>query len=95
MVSGNIELLRVVAMRVKLLAFTLTGGPYTNLRRSVRLHATSSRIHLLVPTSEDMEDVGGLLASLTLFSDDLDFARGRKLFLMGDLGAGELLQVVC
>lgn len=79
-------------MRTVILAFGVTGGPHANLRNSVRLMATATKLQLSVPTSEDMEDVGGLLATMTLFSDDSDFARGKKLFLKGDLGAGKRLE---
>ena len=41
---------------------------------------------LLIPTAEDMEDVGGLIATITLEDDD---AAGSVILLMGDLGAGK------
>ena len=41
---------------------------------------------LLIPTAEDMEDVGGLIATITLEDED---AAGSIIFLMGDLGAGK------
>lgn len=78
-------------MRGSLLGFVLTGRYYANLRPALRLYATK-QIQLAVPTVEDMEDVGGLIATITFFSEkgnDTDgFAKGRKLFLHGDLGAG-------
>lgn len=41
---------------------------------------------LLIPTAEDMEDVGGLIATITLEDEE---AAGSTIFLMGDLGAGK------
>lgn len=47
---------------------------------------TTAELKLLIPTAEDMEDVGGLVASVTLEDDQV---AGSKIFLMGDLGAGK------
>jgi len=46
----------------------------------------TGELKLMIPTAEDMEDVGGLIASITL---EDDHAAGSKIFLMGDLGAGK------
>jgi hypothetical protein len=43
-------------------------------------------LKLLISTAEDMEDVGGLIASVTLEDKK---AAGSIIFLMGDLGAGK------
>ena len=43
-------------------------------------------LKLFVATAEDMEDVGGIIASVTLEDDK---AAGSVIFLMGDLGAGK------
>ena len=43
-------------------------------------------LQLLISTAEDMEDVGGLIASVTLEDQK---AAGSIIFLMGDLGAGK------
>jgi len=45
------------------------------------------QLKLLIPTAEDMEDIGGLLASVTL--EDKAAAAGGIIFLKGDLGAGK------
>jgi hypothetical protein len=86
-------------MRGTLLGFVLTGRYYRHASvrpAALRLYATTKQQHqqlrLTVPTQLDMEDVGGLMASITLFAreggDADDFAKGRTLFLHGDLGAG-------
>jgi hypothetical protein len=81
-------------MRGTLLGFVLTGRYYYAKLRptALRSYATKQQIRLAVPTVEDMEDVGGLIATITLTPHEGDntddFAKGRILFLHGDLGAG-------
>jgi len=63
--------------------------------RVVRLYSSQNdllpaqqhpQLKLLIPTAEDMEDIGGLVASVTL---EDEAAAGGKIFLKGDLGAGK------
>jgi hypothetical protein len=80
-------------MRGTLFGFVLTGRYYyAKLRPALRLYATKQQLRLAVPTVEDMEDVGGLIATITLMPQEGDntddFAKGRTVFLHGDLGAG-------
>jgi hypothetical protein len=66
---------------------------HSNTFSSFSLHATSSKeLNLAIPTAEDMEDFGAVMASILLSSD------GEKtksevepvaVFLDGDLGAGK------
>ena len=63
--------------------------PHGAAYRSTRLFSSAkdfAEMKLLIPTAEDMEDVGGLIATITLEDEKV---AGSIIFLMGDLGAGK------
>eukprot|EP00527_Entomoneis_sp_CCMP2396_P002746 CAMPEP_0198144350 /NCGR_PEP_ID=MMETSP1443-20131203/14889_1 /TAXON_ID=186043 /ORGANISM="Entomoneis sp., Strain CCMP2396" /LENGTH=273 /DNA_ID=CAMNT_0043807727 /DNA_START=182 /DNA_END=1003 /DNA_ORIENTATION=- len=58
--------------------------------RSMAKPTTESPLILYIPTAEDMEDFGGLLASLVLDDDESKGSKTADLILLdGDLGAGK------
>jgi Threonylcarbamoyl adenosine biosynthesis protein TsaE len=60
---------------------------YENKRQQCSSDAT--KLHLSVPTADDMEEIGALVASITLLDNTASSAAGEVVFLQGDLGAGK------
>lgn len=56
---------------------------------SVGNNLFSTPIRIQVPTVEDMEDIGALLATLVLDPEVVCSPSGSTIFLQGDLGAGK------
>jgi len=67
-------------------SFVLYGNRITKIRRISAISVQQKIIQLRIPTVEDMEDVGSVLATVM---PDVEAYRGLSIFLDGDLGAGK------